>query len=205
MPGKDLFKENLVLIVGLTLPVLLMIGFLIASSLPPLGDPPKYDLIFTTQDYQGPANLPVTVQLIVKDGVLRAQYVRWLPGPNAFVTNNVWKKLYIYEAGRQTVRELPFGLPAGIDKIEGIKEEVVEATKGMKLDTTLKAPDGYELTHEGYRYRGLVNDLLWNFSHSSNKMRLRKGATSFPLSTGKNDSYFYYGDAVFIGWVVGTN
>jgi len=205
MPGKDFFRENLVLIVGLTLPVLLMLGFLIATTLPPLGDPPKYDLIFTTQDYRGSANLPVTVQLIVRDGVLKAQYVKWEPAPNTYAFNNVWKKLYVYEARTQRVRELPFGLPADIEKISSVREDVVEATQGMRMDTTLKAPDGYELAHEGYRYRGLVNEIFWNFNGSSNRMRLRKGATSFPLSTGRSDPYFHYGDAAFVGWVVGTN
>ena len=33
-------KDNLVLVVGLTLPVLLMVGFLAASALPALSDPP---------------------------------------------------------------------------------------------------------------------------------------------------------------------
>ena len=46
--SKSFLKDNFVLIVGLTLPILLMIGFIVWSARLPrsLSDPPKYDLIF---------------------------------------------------------------------------------------------------------------------------------------------------------------
>ena len=57
MPAQSFFKKNFVLIVGLTLPVLLIVGFLVASNLPEsLSDPPKYDLVFATTDYPPNAN-----------------------------------------------------------------------------------------------------------------------------------------------------
>ena len=45
-------RENLVLVIGLTVPVLLMAGFMAVSALPDrLSDPPQYDLVFTTNEY----------------------------------------------------------------------------------------------------------------------------------------------------------
>ncbi|MGH8582874.1 MAG: hypothetical protein ACREWG_08810, partial [Gammaproteobacteria bacterium] len=164
MAGNNFFKDNFALIVGLALPVLLMIGFMVVSSLPPLGDPPIYDLVFSTLDYRGSTPIPVTVQLVVKDGVLKEQYTKVPPpAPGAYSSNTSWRKLYLFDAKTQKVRQLEFGLPDDLDKIEGMKEETVAATKTMKLTTELKAPDGYELSNESYRHGGLVNELLWNW------------------------------------------
>jgi hypothetical protein len=47
MPAAKFVRDNAVLLVGLILPVLMMLGFLVASGLPEhLADPPKYDLVF---------------------------------------------------------------------------------------------------------------------------------------------------------------
>ena len=53
MTFKEFVKANMVLVVGLTLPIVLMAGFLVAAGLPqPLADPPKYSLVFAVTDYK---------------------------------------------------------------------------------------------------------------------------------------------------------
>jgi hypothetical protein len=47
-----------------------------------------------------------------------------------------------------------------MEQIEGTREETVEATKNLKLDTTLQSPDGYELAYDGYSHSGLLNDVF---------------------------------------------
>src|SRR4051812_9490928 len=105
-PIRDFLKTNVVLIVGLTLPILLMAGFLIASALPQrLGEPPKYSLVFAITDFSSASpGIPIGVRLVVKDGVLHAQYVRTPAQPNGYV-NSPWKKLYLYNAPSRRVRE----------------------------------------------------------------------------------------------------
>src|SRR5215204_5861295 len=93
MPAATFVKDNLVLVVGLTLPVLLMAGFLAVSLLPDLGDPPKYDLVFSSRDYPSPT-VPINLNLIVKDGKLVAQYTKPPGQQPAF---GLWKKLFVYE------------------------------------------------------------------------------------------------------------
>ncbi|MDC0358824.1 hypothetical protein OAO01_08415, partial [Oligoflexia bacterium] len=206
MSEKNFFKDNFILIVGLTLPVLLMIGFMVASVLPrTLANPPKYDMVFSMQDYRHSSAVPVTVLLVVKDGVLKAQYTKLQPNVNGTYYNNSWRKLYLYEAASQKVRELSFGLPDEIEKIVGKKEEVVEATKHMKLDTSISSPDGYELSSGRYRRSGLFGELFWGWSGRSGEMVLKKGASSVRLATGDNTYPFYYGGVKFTGWVVGKN
>lgn len=197
-------KDNFVLIVGLTLPIVLMIGFIVFSTLPrSLSDPPRHDLIFAVPDYSIPAaNLPIALKLVVEDGVLKAQYTRIAPGPGGYYGGS-WKKLYRYDAGSQTVRELPLPIPADLESITSVREETVDATSNLRLDTTTRAPDGYELdTRTGRSGGGLLTDIFW--SGSSSQPRLRKGASSVVLKTGDGRTGFYGGNIEFIGWVVGT-
>jgi hypothetical protein len=203
---KTFFKENFVLIVGLALPVLLVIGFMVASNLPQrLSDPPKYDLVFATTEYPPNANnIPIGVRLVVKDGVLKAQYVRTNVPPNT-ATYNGWKKLYVYEAGSRKVRELTFGFPPDMNEIEGSREEAVESTKSMKLDTTLQSPDGYQLSYEGHSHSGLLNDFFWGGGGYGSEPLLRKGSSTVKLATGDGRTYFSYSGLEFVGWVTGRN
>jgi hypothetical protein len=201
VPNKNFFKDNFVLVVGLALPVLLIVGFMVASNLPQvLSDPPKYDLVFATTDYPTNANnVPVSVRFVVKDGVLTAQYTR-TTGPNGGYPYNSWKKLYLYEARSQKVRQLTFGFPADMDKIDTTKEETVEATKDMKLDTTLQSADGYELSYDGYSHSGLLNEVFWGGGGYGRQPRLRKGSSSVKLTTSNGNTYLDYGAVEFIGW-----
>ncbi len=197
MSLKNFIKENFVLAVGLTLPMLLILAFMVFSSLPQtLSDPPKYDMVFSSMEYSNNNSLPVTLNLVVKDGTLKAQYVK-VNQPSY----NGWRKLYLYEAKTQTVRELPFGFPEDMDQITGTREETVEATKNMRLDTRLQSPDGYELSYDGYSRSGLFNEVFWGGSYSR-EPRLRKGASSVRLATSDGRTYFYYGNIAFIGWVL---
>jgi hypothetical protein len=197
-------KDNFVLVVGLTLPILLMIGFIVFSTLPrSLSNPPQHDLIFAVPDYSVSSNnLPVNVTLLVRDGLLKAQYTRVAQAPNGGYYGGGWKKLYRYQAGPQTVRELPFGIPQDVAAIDQMREDTVDATKDVKLDTTLRAPDGYELQYDVRGGRGLLTDIFW--SSSSSEPRLRKGTSSVRLRTGDGRTTFYVGSVEFIGWVVGT-
>lgn len=201
MSSTNFIKQNFALVLGLALPALLMVFFLVSTMIPQsLSDPPKHSLVFSIHDYPNNYQSPVNLRLYVKDGKLTAQYTKIVQNsPNNYYTG--WKKLYLFDASTQKVRELTFGFPSEPEKIEGMREEVVEATKDLKLDTTTESPDGYSLSHEGYSRSGLFNDIFWGGGYSS-EARLRKGASSVKL-VGPNDrSYFYYGNVEFIGWVV---
>ncbi len=206
MPPKNFIKENFVLIVGLTLPVLLMVAFMLASALPQtVANPPKYDLVFALTDYPGGSGgIPVTVNLVVKDGVLKAQYEKVETATHTY-PNTSWKKLYLYDHNTRKVKELAFGFPADMDKIDPSREDTVDATKGMKLDTTLQSPDGYELTTESYsRGAGLFGDLFWGGGGTSEPV-LQNGGSRIKLTSGDGRTVFNYTSPEFIGWVTGTN
>ena len=199
MAFKEFVKANLVLVVGLALPIVLMAGFLVASGLPQrIADPPKYSLVFAVTDFsQGVSGIPVSVSFVVQDGVLKAQYIKLAPQPTGYV-NNAWKKLYLYDAATQKVRQLSFGFPPNMDAIEGTVVEVVDATRTMRLNTTLQSPDGYELSRDYGSRSGLINEIFWGGGYS-NDYRLRKGNSSIRLPVGSNT--IPYGAVEFVGWV----
>ena len=103
MAEKNFFKDNFVLIVGLALPVLLMIGFMVASSLPPSGEPPKYDLVFSTSDYRNNQQTPVAVNLVVKNGVVTARETRRKDQENY---GTYCRTIYLFDAKTQKMLKL---------------------------------------------------------------------------------------------------
>jgi hypothetical protein len=192
-------KDNLVLVVGLTLPVLLMAGFLLASVLPGrLADPPKYDLLLSQYDYPPGASLPVNLRLIVKDGVLTAVYTK-VPVPNGAAPNGTWRKLFRYEAATGTVRELSLPFPPDMELIEGTREAPVEATKGLRIDTSRRSPDGYELVFGDRRGGGLLLEIFG--ASRDYGARLRKDGRSVPITAAPGQAF--YSGADFVGWITG--
>lgn len=197
-PGKFI-RDNLVLMGGIALPVVMMLGFLVASSLPrSLADPPQYDLVFFVDDYASSSagNIPVSVKLLVRNGQLVAQYAP-VGAQNGYGT---WKKIYRFEAATRTVREIPFGYPANLESITGLREEPVAGLEDARLDTRLQAPDGYELASDQYRGDGLIGDLFWR--GGTGRPRLRNGASSVPLDLASDTQAYLYSNVQFLGWVL---
>ncbi|MBL7480787.1 hypothetical protein [Legionella bononiensis] len=197
MAHSDFIKRNGILILGLALPILVMAFFFLASIMPlHVANPPLYDMIFTVQDYSSNSQPPVTANFVVIDGTLKVQYIK-----NRNNVYNGWKKLYLYEAKSQKVRQLSLALPKDIDTIQDMKEETVDATKHLKLDTSLESPDGYLLSSQGNTNNsGLLGSLLWGGSYS-NEACLKKGSTCIKLQGSDSQMYFYPGYLQFIGWV----
>ena len=135
----------------------------------------------------------------MKDGVLVAQYAKPPGQQPAF---GGWKKLFLYEASSRRVRQLTFGFPADMATIEGTREEPVASAAGLKLDTTLQSPDGYELSFGDRRGGGLMLEIFGG--SRGYEPRLRKGGHSVPITAGAADP-FGYGGAEFVGWVTGRN
>lgn len=198
MPFGKFVKDNLVLVVGVTLPLLLMAGFLAVSALPgSLAEPPKFDLLFSSTEYP-PMPVPVGVRFMVKDGVLVAQYTK----PPGQSNVGVWKKLFLYEAASRRVRPLALGFPADIAAIETTREEPVASAAGLRVDSTLQSPDGYELAFGDRRGGGLLLELFGG--SRGYEPRLRNGSRSMPLPPVAGEP-FLYGAVEFVGWVTGRS
>lgn len=69
-------KENLVLVSGILLPVLLVVGFFVLSNVTRvLADPPTYDFLLVGYRYDRQRPLDYQVAFEVKDGKLNGQVI----------------------------------------------------------------------------------------------------------------------------------
>ena len=194
---KNFIKENLVLVIGMTLPVLLIVVFFAASVLPKMmGTPPQYDMLFSTSRYDHQTAQPFNIEFVVKDGVLKARVIK----NDKAQQNYNRRQLMVYNGRTDSIKEIDFDTKNMVDA-ENRAEIVVEETKFMNIDTSNKAPDGYEFDGPTYRSGGLVTE-LFSGGYRNQGYRVKKGGAGYKLpNTGRD----YYYDIQFIGWVVPKN
>src|SRR4051812_31810717 len=99
MTLKNFIKENFVLVVGLTLPVILIVLFFVASVLPKsMATPPQYQMLFTESRYDNIPPSPYNVDFFVKDGAVKARVWK-IPAQGG----GMKKKIMMYDGKTQTV------------------------------------------------------------------------------------------------------
>jgi hypothetical protein len=191
---KNWIKENLVLVIGLSLPILLIVLFFLATVVPKsLGEPPQHEMLFTTIKYEY-ENSPV---YLVDFKVVNSQLMAKVKKNDDKARNYNSKKLMAYNAKTETVREITIDLAKAA---EASTDEVVLAeTKDLKIDASVISPDGYQLEGSRYNNNGLIGGLFGGGSHNSG-YRIKKGAVAYKVQTTQQD--YYYSDFKFIGWVV---
>ena len=100
---KNWIKENLVLVIGLALPILLIVLFFVATVIPKMvSTPPKYEVLFSVQDY-GYQNKPdYTIDFNVKNNQLMVK-AKKTDGKDNYYNS---KKLMAYDAKNEVMREI---------------------------------------------------------------------------------------------------
>jgi hypothetical protein len=195
MSLKTLLKQNLVLVVGLTLPLLLIVLFFVASVLPKsMATPPQYEMLFTTAKYE--AQPPDHVfDLSVKDRHLMVKARKNDQKDRVYQS----VRLMAYDGRSETVREIPLDTARIVQETSGEAVPLPE-TKGWQIDPASVAPDGYVLDAPNYGSYGLLGGLFGG-SYRNNEYRLKKGGVGYKVPTLQPGNY-YYGQLQFIGWVV---
>lgn len=200
MSLKNLIKENLVLTIGLSLPVLLIVLFFAATVIPrSLATPPQYELLFSYTKYQYNAPPAYNTSFVVRDGALVAVLTENRKDAMNYNTSH----LMIYDGKTESVREITPDLPAKPTLIDGRAEIAVAEAKGMKIDTGSKSPDGYAFDCGGYGRGGIAAEVFVG-GYSRNSCSIRKGAAAFKLRLPNDNGYYYsyYNGLNFIGWIV---
>ncbi len=193
---KKFVKENLVLVVGLTLPLLLILLFFVATVIPKaLSTPPQYEMLFTTMryDYQNPpdCDLDFTVKnqkLMVKSRKIDHQQRM------GYHT----KLLMAYDGKTETVREISIDITQAAQIADG-KEALLQETNDWIIDASPVSPDGYKLDLPSYRSSGLVGDIFGG-GHRNNAYRLKKDSIAYRIPD--TQGVYYYNQMQFVGWVI---
>lgn len=195
-------KENLVLVSGILLPVLLVGGFFILSHAPRiLADPPAYDFVLVAyrNDYQHPRHYYLSFE--VRDGRLNGQVVPSGEGNANY--NRQYAGIFRYKVEEDSFEEIVYELPEGMDDIEEPISFLVEETSDLKLDKRSRSPDGYSFKYRGYRGRGgLLGEIFGMGRHYESEYVLDKDGAYVNLPKPASDPYYYQHNMQFMGWVI---
>ncbi|MEM6584043.1 MAG: hypothetical protein AAF699_22405 [Pseudomonadota bacterium] len=188
MSKTQLLKENFALVVGVSLPLLLVLVFWIATVIPKMTvADPQYDLLYTADYYDHNTLIDGAIQIEIRDGRLHAVF-RKTPG---FDQHNL-PRIYYFDVSTGSTQELSIVIPADVK--DGQELEIPEA-QGLTLSKKTIAPDGYMFDADyssrsgflffdsGYRYRGLI----------------RKDGRAIKIPTQGNQ---YGGNLRFLAWVL---
>jgi hypothetical protein len=191
---KNWIKENLVLVVGLTLPLLLIVLFFVATVIPKaFGTPPQYEMLFTSMRYDYQKQPEYALDFSVKN---RQLMVTAKKGDEKNPVYNS-KSLFIYDGKTESVREVAVDIAKTADGMSG-QPVLLEETKTWVVDNATISPDGYALEGPNYHSGGLVGG-LFGFN-DYNTFRLKKGSVGYKVPNGQPN--YYYSQPQFIGWVI---
>ena len=188
MSANSFLKTNFTLVAGISLPVLLVIVFWIATAIPKMTvADPAYDMIYTADQFDYNAQVSGSLRLDVTDGKLRAvfhvddrQNYRSTP------------RLFYFDVSSGATHEISIDMPGDLQ--DGQLLDIPEANT-YTLSNKSIAPDGYSFDGSyssrsgflffgsGYRYRGTI----------------RKDGRAVKIPTHGNQ---YQGNLRFLGWVI---
>lgn len=184
-------KENLLLSMGILLPFLLMLIFMISATLTKSTlPPPQHSFLFTTTAYDRISQDP-GIYFVVKNNQLTAQISKQPEGPDAMRIPTENQRLYFYDAGTQTTDQISAEIDNDIVKLARFKNAT--------LDTKTTAPDGYEFTNLRYRNTGLIGDIFGVNRYNNNEYYLVKQNAVYPVKLPYSDNRYH--DVRFLGWV----
>lgn len=193
--------DNLVLVSGILLPVLLIGGFFILNSAPRLlTDPPRYDFVLVAYhyDYQHPADYFLSFE--VRDSKLSGKVV---PRKENHTTNRQNASVFRYNTTENSFEEIIYDLPDGLEEIDEPIPLLLTGTEDLKLDKRKLSPDGYNFEFLGYRGRGgLLGEMFGMGRRYESGYVLKKGGANFELPKPASSSNYYQNDLHFMGWVI---
>lgn len=196
MAQNHFFKANFALIIGLALPVILVLGFLLASHLPQkFGTPPQHELVFSTSRYD--LHAPVHVDFILRNQKLHMKLTPKKEQETVYV-----KELFVYNGQKESVRKIHYQMPERLNS-QHDSELLVAELKDFLIDSNSKSPDGYEFVPGNYRSRGLLGELFG--SHAGRYVPRVKKAGDGSYAIPDYGTAYWYDNFNFIGWLVNSN
>ncbi|WP_036302588.1 hypothetical protein [Methylotenera sp. L2L1] len=192
---KNFVKENLVLIVGLTFPLLLILIFFASTVIPKLmSPPPQYEMLFTTKQYDYQNKTDYLINFSVKNQKLMVKVNKNENKDRSYDLT----RLMAYDAKADTVREITVDISKAIaTAADGAV--VLQETENMTIDTAMVSPDGYRLDGPHYGGGGMVGGLFGG-GYRDSGFRLRKGSIGYKIP--HTQQHYYYNQVQFVGWVI---
>lgn len=188
-------RENAFLVAAVLLPCLVVLFFLLSSTIPRwIVPPPAYDLLLrgSAYDQAGPR---VAVEIGVRDGRVEAT-VR-PAAPNTYPSRPT---LWLFDHQTLSARQIPIELPETIADADAPKTIVVAALAGRRVLDQTRAPDGYEVRTRAGGSPGLIGDLFGMRRYDLGLSIVNRGRV-IPITLAT--TYEYPGSAMVLGWLAG--
>lgn len=189
------WRRNPLIVASIALPLLVVALFALASIVPRLiTDGPEHGLVYVLPYHGSADRIPASLDVAVNDGrivatVLHRNDENLYPMPAVF----------LYEPDPDALRRLDIELPADWSQVTSGTQLPVTGIGSGRIDTSLRAPDGYEFRDAGYR-GGLLFDLFGAGGRRDEISIVKNGAVwRIPLPAAHDR---WYGQAVFLGWIV---
>ena len=189
MSSNQFLKENVTLVIGVSLPIFLVAVFWLATWIPKMTVPaPQFDLIFSVDNYDYNSTVNGTVKFDVIEGKLRAIF-HVDDGQRA---SNI-PRLYYFDISSGSSHELVLNIPENVQDGDRLSVPEVEnytlsketlAPDGYIFDANYKGGGGLFFFEAGYRYRGTI----------------KKDGRALKIPVQGNR---YPGNLRFLGWVLG--
>ena len=192
----SLLKRHGFVIAGVALPLLVVVAFAVARTLPRLlVDDPRYDLVYSAvTGYPGqPHNVNCEISSV--DGRVRARWSR-SKGPVYSATVHVYR----LHPATGAMEELETPEPKNLDALEGTQDLFFAGLDGVRLDTSPRAPDGYEFDNSYSGGSGVFGGLFYDHSRGP-RARIKKDGRVVMLPR-TNQAVYGYDQVTFIGWVI---
>lgn len=187
---KKFLKDNMVLVAGIALPLLLTLVFFAATQMDKIdAEPPRYSVLFATDYYQNSNANPY--RLLVEDDQLRFVYTP--PEDKDGHYTRAKPRLYVYDPVADSSREI--ALP-NIEDREKKVDVVIDNIRAEKFSSLKESPDGFVFEYD-YRGNGNLMTEIFGGSYRSRRQHvLRKDGYSVRVPSA--DRY----NSQFIGWIV---
>jgi hypothetical protein len=197
-------KQNLVLVAGIVLPVLLVAGFLVLQGAPRiLAGPPQYDFMVVGYRYDAQHPRSFHLSFEVRDGRLQGRATPTQDG-NTY-PNRQHAGIFHYSAANNSFTELAYDLPEGLDDIEEPVTFIIDEVAEQQFDKANRSPDGFVFEYAGYRGRGgLLGEMFGMGRRYDSNYVLNKNGAIFDLPSPASAPYYYGHDLHFMGWVIGV-
>ena len=191
---KSFIRDNLLIVVSIALPLLVIILFALASTIPSLlAPPPEYDLLLSMHDRVATNSSQIRYNFVVKDGQLKARVYEI--EKTSYQGN---PRLFLYQHSSGVVKEIDFQIPDDIGDLTDSTEVAVPELIGRELSATLLAPDGYEF--RGRRDGGgLMTNLFGGRRNRTDVSIAKDGAV---IRVRLPSSEYWYSNVRFVAWVI---
>lgn len=193
----EFLKRHGFVIAGLGLPLLVVLAFVLARTLPRyLVEAPRYELVYSsaTNAYSGtPRNVACVISAV--DGRVR---VRWTPSKDPVYAPDL--RAFRFDPATGDVQELDSPEPSFVEGGMESRDVFPTGLEDVRIDTSLRAPDGYEFEAYYGGSRGLFGELFSSGSRGQ-RSRVIKEGRSVEVPHASQDAYGY-GSMNFIGWAI---